>query len=1198
MAVQWTEEQLQAIEARGSSILVAAAAGSGKTAVLVERIIRRICDEKNPVRIDRLLVLTFTEAAASEMKRKIAQAIEQRLKQESNNQWLQEQSILVHSAHISTIHAFCKTILQNHVHETSLPAEFTIIDDTENEVLRNQALDQVLERYYKRIGKKEGFRDLAVGYGGIKNDENLRSTVLKLYNFAKSLARPEQWLRYAVQQYRNLKNTESLAGTVWEQLLLDYCRETAEDIATGLEEIWRLVEAEVPSDHKYFSYYKELREQFLEIFAPVLRGSANIIQVRRCCESYIIKKTPFKTGLEEELVTCINRIKTSMVTEPLKGLRAMLYNAEPERLEKMILCAPRIQTLKQLVRQTDRLHKTMKRERSALDFSDLEHEMLHLITDRKGCPTRTAEKLRNQFEEILVDEYQDTNNIQDTIFQSLSRNGKNIFMVGDLKQSIYKFRNADPSIFAEKYEKYSRGEGGICIRLFKNFRSRSTVIDSVNGIFGTIMTKKTGGLDYTREEYLTQGAAYPENAGNFETELLLTEAGKNHYAEDGEYANWSASRKEAVTVARRIRAMVAGCEIQVTDKQTGKLRPVRLGDITILARTKTDMAELEQVLQEYGIDAVSETGRSYLDSIEVMTVLSFLQIIDNPLQDIPLLAVLRSSMFDFSPDELAQIRLCAKGNYYTALCTAADLGNEKASAFLAVLNELREDAVCSGVDELIFKICYQLQYMALAGAMPGGKIRQANLQLLHQRGAEFEQGTLNGLFHFMAYIESLRENKKDMEAARNFADQKDTVSVTTIHKSKGLEYPVVILYGMQKEFNERDASRSVIWHEQAGLAMDYVDTRQRIRYHTLAKDLVRGKMIQDQRAEEMRLLYVAMTRAKEKLILSAAITERDQTWKEAVYCKNGVLPGFICRRRTMHNWVLAALLRHPSATQLREKADRIDILPDMGMDFGLKIQIVNHETNPMPLRVQEMAEMEKPVQEDKADWQEDLSLAQRLEYQYPHTELGCTPVKLSVSELKRRRMPEEHVPEIAGLSRAVLTEASDIGAAERGTITHYVMQHLDFHKTETEEQIRCQLDEMVQSGLIRLRQRQAVLEEGIFDFFRHPLGKRLANAERTEREFDFYMEIPAKEAQSGLSEEDGEEKVLLQGIADCFFYDKDGIVLIDYKTDRVTREEAKKRAQNYQLQMEYYARGLSQILKVPVKERYLYFLYCGFAVAM
>ncbi len=1192
MAVQWTKEQQQAIEARGSNILVAAAAGSGKTAVLVERIIQRICDATNPVSVDRLLVLTFTEAAAGEMKRKIATAMEQRLREEPENRWLRDQSLQIPSAHISTVHAFCKTMLQNHIHKTVLPADFSIIDDAENAVLRNQALDQVLEGYYQRIDRKEGFRDLAVGYGGTKSDENLRAMVLKLHNFVRSLAFPERWLCNAAEQYQTVCRTGTLQGTVWEQLLLEVCRELVQEIQSGLLRIFHIVEAEVPSDHKYFSYYTDLLQQFRQIFAPVLEEGAGVPVLRECQRAFEVPRTPNKTGLDESTVERINRIKKQLVTEPLGELRLLLAGTEPERIERIMACSSRIQALKQLVRQTERRHKALKRERSVLDFSDLEHEMMHLLADRKGRPTEVARQLQEYFVEILVDEYQDTNNIQDTMFRLLSRGEKNIFMVGDLKQSIYRFRNADPGIFAEKYRRYCLGEGGVCIRLLRNFRSRSQVVDSVNGIFSAIMKQETGGLDYTREEYLISGREYPEAVGDFATELLLTDAGAGQ--EDGEGEKISSGRLEAVTIAKRIRQLVDGQELQITDAETGLPRKVRLGDITVLVRNKSRVAEMEQVLAEYQIPTISEVGQKYLDSLEVLTVLNFLQIIDNPRQDIPLLAVLRSAIFRFSPEELAEIRLSAEGDFYTALSVAAEQGNISAAEFLRILEELRNDAVYQGVDQLIWKICYDLHYMDLVGAMPGGRVRQANLNLLYERGAEFEQGSLRGLFRFMAYIESLRSDNRDMKAATAFSDAENTVSIMTIHKSKGLEYPVVILCNMDMEFNERDAAASVLWHENAGLAMEYIDTNLRVRYPTLARQLVREKMLRDSRAEEMRLFYVAMTRAKEKLILSTLIGTKHDAWKKTVPVSGMSLPvGTIRRLRSMRDWTLACLLSHPKAEELRRWAEYPEVQPEEGLDFDLCLRWGEGSAETVAvLETKPFCEM--PVSETRMD-----DMTKRLEYEYPHGILGKIPIKLSVSELKRRSMPEEdYIPSVLQMKQVVLTELTQLGSAERGTITHYVMQHMDFSRTETVEEVADQLEKMVDAGFITNRQRKAVSAQEIFAFFQHPLGRRLKASAKVEREFDFYMEISACELEGKLPKTENGEKVLLQGIADCFFYEGDGVVLIDYKTDRIPPEEAEERGKRYAVQMEYYTRGLQAVLECPVRERYLYFLHCGRAIAL
>lgn len=1194
MAVNWTEEQHRAIVERGSNILVAAAAGSGKTAVLVERIVRRVCDMENPVPIHRFLVLTFTDAAAAEMKRKIASAMEERLRLEPDNQWIREQLLMVSSAHISTVHTFCKNMIQNNIHQTDLPADFSMIDEVENLVLQNQALERVLERYYRRIDKKSAFLDLTLGYGGTKTDDGLRSAVMNLYHYSQSLTHPEKWLSDAVKQYRILAKTGSITGTDWEKVFCDRCKGLATEVADYYRIICEIVDADVPSDHKYVAYFNDIYERFCHTFAPVMSGEASWETIKRCVESFEVAKAPSKSGVDEDVAERIKGIRGAggLLDTTWKGLCLLVDELSPEKMERVKGCLPRVNVLKQLVRQMGRLHKSMKREKSLLDFGDLEHEMIRLLLDRKGNPTPIALQLRERFEEILVDEYQDTNEIQDTIFRTISKNNSNIFMVGDLKQSIYRFRNANPNIFAEKYRRYLNGDGGVCIRLFNNFRSRTDVVDGINGIFSGIMKRETGGVDYTPEEYLIPGAQYPETGDNYKTEVLVTDYGALKEAMKESKEEPSKAMAEAETVAKRIRKMVDTQEISVVDEITKEPRPVRLGDITILVRNKARVQEMEPVLNAYGIPTSSMVGKQYLDSLEVMTVLNFLQIIDNPRQDIPLLAVLRSGMFEFSPDELAEIRLCDKGDFYTALQSAAEKGNARVVNFLEILESLRNDAVTKGVGHLIFRICHELHYLTLVGAMPDGRVRQRNLNLLYERGEEFEQGSLHGLFHFMAYIDGLRKEKKDMKAGTDFSDQENTVNIMTVHKSKGLEFPVVILCCMDGEFNESDADAGIIWEEKSGIGMNYVDTRLRVKYPNFVRNLVQRQMRSDSRAEEMRIFYVALTRAKEKLILSSLVGTAWDGWKKTGYYLGGDLPeGLLKQHKTLREWTFSRLLSHPDCGKLRELAGCEKYKPTEAFPMVLSYQIPQGQT-PDSLTIVER-------KDEIATETETKDMEERLSYQYPHKALGQIPVKLSISEIKRRNMPEgDYVENVLKSRDVVLSDMTEIGAAERGTITHYVMQHIDFSRTDTLEEIRQQLEHMVSVGLISEKQKSAVSPEGIYRFFADRLGQRLKMAERSQREFDFYMEIPVSLMDESMPKEDGEESVLLQGIADCFFYDGDGIVLIDYKTDRIPEERAEERAEFYRLQMEYYTEGLSAVLECPVKERYLYFLHCGKAVAI
>lgn len=1187
MAVEWTQEQKDAIAARGSNILVAAAAGSGKTAVLVERIIRMITDETNPVSVDRLLVLTFTDAAASEMRRKIADAIDEKIEEEPDNERLREQSIRIGLANISTIHSFCSRILTNNAHLTDLPSEFSLIDDTENKVLQAEALDTVLESYYSRIDRKPAFYKLVHGWGGIKGDDGLRETILKLHDFSRSLAYPKKWLRDAWSDYDILEKGGNFEDTAWQLLLEQRLYSVGEKIYDSFMIIKRIVDNEIPTDHKYYIYYCDMADEFCRKFDE-LRASdeTSAESLTLLLENLVIGRAPSKGDLDPEVVAKVNKIRDKYVKENLKeGLRFASAASDSDIIAK---CKPMVKTLCSLVRQTERVHQRYKRERNAIDFSDLEHGMLRLIVNERGEETPLCAKLRDQYYEILLDEFQDTNILQFEIFTHLSKNEGNLFMVGDIKQCIYKFRNADPSIFMSLYKAYGRGNGGRLIKLFKNFRSRHEVVDSVNYVFSSVMSENLGGVDYTKDEYLIPGAKYLENQG-CETEIILTDTSETEAYEES-LADVENGELEAMNIAERIKKLVCVDNFTVTDKESGKLRPVEYGDITVLCRGSKECGLIEEALLRININTICDTGRSYLNSVEVSTILCFLQIIDNPIQDIPLIAVMRSAMFKFTADELAEIRICNRdGSFYDATVTAAE-DNKKAAEFLSVLHKLRECSKYMGVDELVWKIEHELHYFSIVGAMPNGDLRQANLRLLLERCSDFEQGSLTGLFNFIKYIEMLKESNKDLAPAKEFSSNNDAVNIMTMHKSKGLEFPVTVLFGTAKKFFVKDIQKTIIWDEKLGIGLDYIDTRQRVRFRTSARALTEKYLLAAQKSEEMRLLYVAMTRAKEKLIISATVGGKDNKWKEAEFNEDGKLYSvFTDSVMQMRDWILYPLMNAKDGKALRDFAERNDIIPRIDADADFNISFANSSLT---------------ADEDGANATEKKgdkylgNIHERLDYVYPYRELSRLPVKLSVSELKRRHMPEQD------FSKGLLTEpttiardTSDIGAAEKGTITHFVLQHMDIHKTDTREEIEEQVKKMIQDGMITQIQADAVNIESIVYFFASDLGVRLKKAPQFEREFDFYMFVSPNEVDADICA-DGADDVILQGIADCFFKEDDGIVLIDYKTDRVGKGGVYARSEFYKMQIEYYAKGLAEVLATPVKEKYLYFLNCHTAVKM
>lgn len=1208
-SVNWTKEQTDAIETRGCNILVAAAAGSGKTAVLVERIIRMICDAEKPVSVDRLLVLTFTSAAAAEMKRKIAAAIDKKLAEYPDNEWLREQSIKVNSACISTIHSFCSRIIGNNAHLTDLPADYSIItDETENDILKNRALDDVLEEYYRRIDRKNGFKELVLSCG-VQNDNELREIILKLYNFVQDLAFPKQWFRKVRGAYGGgLKTQGDIQSSDWFVPIKREICGCAEDMLQAMTAAVELLEKEeVPRDNKQYIYYFNLLHSFCDVYKALDVDKPD--DFKRMCRLIGDFKIPRAVNTNEAIADIkkqLNFYRTEVIGERLKYAKALIAAFDADNVLRLSKSAESVNALCNIVRLTEKTHRRYKLERSVIDFNDLEHELLKLICDAKGRETRLCAKLREHYHEILVDEFQDTSALQYEIFKHLSKPFGNMFMVGDVKQSIYKFRNADPSIFLRIYDEYSNENGGRLIKLFKNFRSRREVVDSVNHIFSGIMNRRTGGIDYTADEYLIFGANYPESRrdADYRTEIILNDATETEINPITRQ-KISAHEQEARCAAERIMRLVREDGISVTDKESGEQRAVRFGDIAVLASGWDECLCVEQALNEAGIACFCEKSSHYLDSPEVATVLAFLQIIDNPLQDIPLLAVMRSPIFRFDANELAEIRSKAKDvRFYAAVEKAAE-DNEKAAKFTKVLTELRKDSKYMGVDELVQKICCGLDYMSIVSAMPDGELRCANLKLLQKRCSDFEQGVLTGLFNFTQYIERLRENNKDLSPAGKSADFENTVTVMTIHKSKGLEFPIVLLIGADKRINKSDTTKRVIWDSELGLASDYVDTRQRIMYRMPQKELIAAELCRALYAERMRVLYVAMTRAKEKLIISASVTKMAGTaWKNAMFDKDGrMFSDSVLAASNMRDWIWGEMLMHPDGKMFRETGDRLDLVPK--------------PDTPGRYIVYDSKEMNKVLDEyycgisDKADEISDTvievksegvventdDLSEMLKYTYKHNGAAMLPLKLSVSELKRRQMPdEEYSVNLISPKSGLIYNTDEISAAERGTITHYVMQHIDIYRTDSVDDIVKQVDDMTDSGMISPTQRNAVDTDAIAGFFSSRLGNRLKAAKDYRREFDFYMLVPAKEAEPAADENGGD--VMVQGIADCFFFDDDGIVLIDYKTDRVSAEGAQKRSEMYRIQTDYYARGLSAVLGMPITEKYLYFLNCGTTVKM
>lgn len=1177
--MEWTKEQKQAIDFRGDkSVLLAAAAGSGKTAVLVQRIIEKIKDKENPVSVSDLVVLTFTEAAASEMKRKIQRAIKKALAEDPKNKHLKRQSLLVHSAAISTVDAFCKARLKEFVHQTDLPADFSIVSQTEAALILKSAVNRVMEKYYERADLLPSFRALCESCGSAKSDFALRELLTNLFLFSQSMPYPAEWLCRSARAYKPGGGEENACR---KEVLSELCADIKEAALLCLETVSAL-----PADHKYYIFYEAETKKLLSLCAALEEsgfkgGISEIIEFKLPGKVRVQKTYP-----EEERKADLLR---ELYSKKLDGLKGVLSAEKGETEELAQSAYQRIKTLKNIILAIGREFKRQKRAKSYLDFSDLEHEFLSLISDREHNPTSVALSLRKKYSEILLDEYQDTNNVQEEIFRLISRDGKNIFMVGDLKQSIYKFRNAVPKLFSDKYELYKKsGESGELIRLFKNFRSRREVIDAVNGIFSGIMTKNCGDVLYNEEEYLINGAEYPPPIGgeSFSAEYRLIkfsdESDKKPVSEDIRIA-------EARLIAKRIGELIKE-GFHIFDTSLEKQRRAEYKDIVILTSNNSAAELIAEVCAECGVPVYAKTGRGYLSSPEVEIILSLLETIDNPYQDIPLIAAMRSGIFGFSAEELAKIRIPHKeGYFYDAVLKAAESGNAKAEFFVSELEALREFSKTASIYRLLIHIFQRYNYFAMVSSFVNPDLRIANLRLFSERAAEFEKTKLSGLFGFLSYLESVREEKQDLLPAKTVSEGENVVRIMTVHKSKGLEFPIVFLADTSRAFNTEDLNKKILRHERGGIALCGYDAEDKIIYPSSQKEIIKRLEKKELFSEQIRLLYVALTRAREKLIITAAADVNPKKMQNPIYGENKKPSGaYLKSLSCFRDLISAVCLTHKNAKEIRELFSLDEDIINPRLDFPLEVHLDWTEDIE--------AGFEMPEEETGSEAPEELKAAKEkaeliLSYDLPKEEK--VPLKMAVSEVKRRLSDEhEYVPRLLGGKNIYLKSKSELSAAEIGTVTHFILQHISEKEIFSKEDFFGAAEEMQKKGIISKSQLDAADLDAAADFVLSPLGKRMKKSGAVFKEFSFYSEKAAGDIFSELEGEKRETGILLQGTVDCFFEENGELVLLDYKTDGISADEAEKRAEQYKIQIDCYKEAIEKIFEKKVKESYICFLNC------
>ena len=1237
MGMNFTPEQQKVIELHNSNILVSAAAGSGKTAVLVERIIRMICDGEHPADIDRLLIVTFTNAAAAEMRERIAAGITARLEADPGNEHIQKQSALLHNAQITTIDSFSLFLIRNHFNEIGLDPDFRVADEGEIKLLQQEVLGQLLEDAYAGnvvwgcLGDSidvEAFHACVEYFCPGGRESVLEQHILNLSRYAGSFPWPEEWLEERKNDYA-AGDLEALIRSDYGKYLTDRVNRVVQGCLEKLREVKKL--CELP-DGPYM--YGELTDAEIEQLER-LTSCKNLEEQAAKVPALTFGRLPAKKDdsvdpAKRELAKALrNGVKDTL------GELAEQYFKTPLELavEQGKACREPLRMLLNLVLEFDRRLLAAKQERHLIDFSDMEHYALQILLKREKdnmVPSDVALEYRQYFQEILIDEYQDSNLVQEYLLSAISgeEEGRyNRFMVGDVKQSIYKFRLARPELFLEKYDTY-REEGNLCrIDLAKNFRSRVQVVDAVNDVFGRIMSKEIGGIAYDDKAALYPGAVYPaQEDPAYGSELLLIrkpekeEAKNAANAAKGEPVYDNVRQLEALAIATRIKQLKGS--LKVMEKSTGELRPVRYSDMVILLRTTSGWdEEFKKILEQEGIPAYITSKTGYFGALEVQELLQFLRVLDNPRQDIPLFGVMQSVFGGFTREEIARIRSGGDGHsrkrmtLHEALKEVAQDDSElsqKADTFLKRIDHYRDLTPYTSIRDLLQRILDDYDYLNYVTALPAGSKRRANVEMLLTKASAFEKTSYFGLFHFIRYMEQLEKYDVDYGEADTLDENADVVRIMSIHKSKGLEFPVVFVSGLSKRFNMQDANQSLIVDMDLGVAVDYVNPERRIKNKTLRRAVLSAKMKEDNLAEELRVLYVALTRAREKLILTSVLEKAEEKWELSQmtgqekltyldFCEAGsymdfllpILPKTCITVTTVGTEDLAA-------EEIREQlrmGDRRELLQRVA--DGDAFFMENSEEN-----AGKLSELQK-----------------RFAYRYPYPGLQKLYTKTTVSELKIVAMEEkdeaafhtfeekEVVPYIPAFRR----EQEKVSGAVRGNAFHRTMELLDFtwiyvesglfegcpesyeaYRTGLDtDRLQKRLEEFLQreTNALRLTEEYAkvVSLPKIRHFLEQELAYRMWRAQEQGllyREQPFVLGIEAGRLDPDLP---AEEKVLIQGIIDVFFIENGEIVLLDYKTDVIDSLEAL--WNRYSVQIQYYEEALTKLMRMPVKERILYSFY-------
>lgn len=1253
----WTPMQQAAIDKRHANILVSAAAGSGKTAVLTERVFNRIVgnEMEEGIDIDRFLIVTFTSAAAHEMKERIAdkisKAIEALQVEEATEKtiektaYLERQLTLLAKASISTIHSFCLKCIKNYFTYLEIDPNIKVGNESELQVMKLDILEEMLEEAFDAEDNSD-FMELAETYGSIRGLEPLMELILDLHTFSKSTIFPNEWL----------EEKSKLEGDVWKQELLEDIFENLKDLTKVYEEALKVTcQTAGPA-----LYEPTLRGDLEQIQTVLELPRENMKDIVEHIYGINFGRLPSKKQECEE--TLKERVKAyrELAKDVIKGAQGVAkLLSDPYLEDKTKQASGLMQTLVKWVKEFDIRFSEAKKDKGFVDYNDLEHMCLKLFVrqevDETGhkvmAYTEVAKELADFYEEIYIDEYQDSNAVQETILGSIAlakEDGPTRFMVGDMKQSIYRFRLANPLIFAEKYHSFNKYEvegahKDVCIDLSQNFRSRNNILEATNDLFSQIMSERVGELEYDEDAKLKVGNLYDSGDAQDYTsevadavELYLVETGnatKEVGAESEELAGEATIQElknielEALMVAKKIGALLRGegNPQVVYDKDLDKYRKVEPKDIVILLRSVQDKANLfEEALLREGIDAYADVSSNFFDAMEVQIMLSLLQIIDNPKQDIPLLTVLRSPIVGLDFDEILAIRKFEEEvDFYTAMCHYSETGagSKTLNDFMLLLKHYREVAVLMPLEELMARLLIETGYYQYVGMLPAGAKKKANLKLLKKYAEDFEANSGVGLFAFLQYIDRLRTSGAKVGEAKLVGGSENLVSIMTIHKSKGLEFPIVFVCNANKQFNNQDLMKNVLMHHELGLGPKYTDLETNILYETLPFEAIKRRITSENISEEMRVLYVALTRAKEKLFITGTVKDLDkevQKWSQfAIRETIGILPLGLKKSPSYLNWIGMSLFAHSKFDDLRDRMGMGQFYLFKGEgDWALNvipaIQLIEEQQT-----LEEKVEAREFILDhwnvDEAYSEHKALIYNRLGYTYPYMKATTMPVKVTVSDLKKQAMLEvyeeskhtlggedEQTEEIITESELsysfddkviprFMRQEENMQATVRGTLIHSVLEQIDFIQCKSADLIMAELDRLVETGKLHEEAARIVDVCKLERMATSTMIERMEKSKHVWKEKAFVYLLPANEVDETY---DLEEEILLQGVVDTCFIEEEGLVIIDYKTDYVDGRKLKasieKIKRRYQVQLDLYARALSEITGLPVKEKCLY----------